>query len=108
MVKRYVILGSEDVITSDLVGRSGQQPVLEMPLDGSFSLKKMTRQATQDLERRVILRVLEANGWNRKRAARELNISYRALLYKIHQAGLPPKRNDARSRPMVDSAAPAD
>jgi two-component system response regulator AtoC len=108
VVKRYVILGTEDVITSDLVGRPLQAPSLEMPLDGSISLKKMTRQATQDLERRVILQVLEANGWNRKRAARELNISYRALLYKIHQAGLPPKRNDARNRPPLDAAAPAD
>ena len=30
--------------------------------------------------------------WNRKRTASELRISYRALLYKIRQAGLPPKR----------------
>lgn len=108
MVKRFVILGSEDVITSELVHHTPASSVFELPLDGSISLKKMTRQATQELERRVILRVLEANGWNRKRAARELNISYRALLYKISQAGLPPKRNSSRPGPAVNSSTPAD
>jgi two-component system response regulator AtoC len=108
LVKRYVILGSEEVITSDMVHHSPPRSVFELPMDGSISLKKMTRQATQDLERRVILRVLEANGWNRKRAARELNISYRALLYKINQAGLPPKRNSGRSGSSINTAAPAD
>lgn len=53
----------------------------------------MTRQAVRDLERKIILSVLEENRWNRKRAASELKISYRALLYKIRQAGLPPKRS---------------
>jgi two-component system response regulator AtoC len=108
MVKRFVILGSEDVITSEMVHHSSMASSFELPLDGSISLKKMTRQATQELERRVILRVLEANGWNRKRAARELSISYRALLYKIHQAGLPPKRNRSNGRSTLDEATPAD
>ena len=48
---------------------------------------------SQELERKIILNVLEANHWNRKRTASELRISYRALLYKIRQAGLPPKRS---------------
>lgn len=108
LVKRYVILGSEDVITSDIVQHTPRGSSFELPQDGSISLKKMTRQATQELERRVILRVLEANGWNRKRAARELNISYRALLYKISQAGLPPKRNSGRSISSVNTSASAD
>jgi DNA-binding NtrC family response regulator len=30
--------------------------------------------------------------WNRKRAAEMLGISYRALLYKIKEAGIPPKK----------------
>lgn len=45
--------------------------------------------ASQELEGKIILQVLEANGGNRKRTARALNISYRALLYKIRQAGVP-------------------
>ena len=61
-------------------------------MDGQIHLKKMTRQAVHDLERKIILRVLEANRWNRKRTASALKISYRALLYKIRRAGLPAKR----------------
>jgi two-component system, NtrC family, response regulator AtoC len=39
-------------------------------------------------EVRMIQDALNASGWNRKRAATDLNISYRALLYKIQQHGL--------------------
>lgn len=93
LVKRYVILGTEDVITNDLVMR-GQPEYLtaDINLDSPISLKKLTRQATRDLERKIILRVLQANHWNRKQAARALCISYRALLYKIRDAGLPANR----------------
>jgi two-component system response regulator AtoC len=76
LIERYVILGSEDEISTD----------------GQIHLKKITRQAVHDLERKIILSVLEANRWNRKRTASALKISYRALLYKIRRAGLPRKR----------------
>ena len=94
LVERYVILGSEDAITSELLDREQQMGTqLQIPLNEPIHLKKVTRQAVLDMERRIILRVLEANHWNRKRAASALRISYRALLYKIRQAGLPPKRS---------------
>jgi two-component system, NtrC family, response regulator AtoC len=92
LVKRYVILGSEDVITADLQPRDSDLLTPEINLDGPISLKKLTRQATRALERKIILKVLHNHHWNRKQAARTLNISYRALLYKIRDAGLPPNR----------------
>ena len=61
-------------------------------MDGQISLKKLTRQAVRELERKVILKVLQNCHWNRKQAARALSISYRALLYKIRDAGLPSNR----------------
>ena len=64
----------------------------DINFDGPISLKKLTRQATRALERKIILKVLHNHHWNRKQAARTLNISYRALLYKIRDAGLPPNR----------------
>jgi two-component system, NtrC family, response regulator AtoC len=39
-------------------------------------------------EIRMIQNALSASGWNRRKAASDLNISYRALLYKIQQHGL--------------------
>src|SRR4051812_11631265 len=92
LVKRYVILGSEEVITSDLQPRENDFIASDINLDGPISLKKLTRQATRALERKIILKVLHNHHWNRKQAAKTLNISYRALLYKIRDAGLPPNR----------------
>src|ERR1039457_1237288 len=92
LIKRYVILGHEEVITSDLVAREPDYFNQEINLDGPISLKKMTRQCVRELERKVILKVLQAHHWNRKQAARTLGISYRALLYKIRDAGLPSNR----------------
>jgi two-component system response regulator AtoC len=95
LIKRYVILGVEEAISGELVKRaiSDRDPfTCPVVADEPISLKKATREAVQELERRIILKTLAANGWNRRRAARALSISYRALLYKIRQAGLSPKR----------------
>jgi two-component system response regulator AtoC len=61
------------------------------------SLKEIGRRASQAAEREAIAKMLEQTGWNRVRAARALRISYRALLYKIKQAGLDGERLSARS-----------
>jgi two-component system, NtrC family, response regulator AtoC len=94
LVKRYVVLGSEDSILSQLGvsnrGRTDYQT--EIGTGGSISLKKVTREAVRVLERDLILKALQANHWNRKRVAKALSISYRALLYKIRQANLPSAR----------------
>ncbi len=92
LINRYVILGSEDVIRNELAARNEQDFFNhKLNLDGPLSLKKLIREATQGLERKVILQVLQANHWNRRRAARVLCISYRGLLYKIRDAGLCPR-----------------
>jgi len=92
LIERYVILGSEDAVSSELLTWEQTHAVPEVPTDGQIHLKKVTRQAVHELERKIILNVLEANRWNRKRTASALKISYRALLYKIRRAGLPSKR----------------
>jgi two-component system, NtrC family, response regulator AtoC len=97
LIKRYVILGSEDAITTELLSREQAYFKPDIPLDGAVSLKKVTRQAVRELERQVILRSLQANNWNRKRVARALSISYRALLYKIRDAGLSSGRGAKRA-----------
>jgi two-component system response regulator AtoC len=101
LVERYVILGSEDAVSSELLTWEQSHATPDLPMDGQIHLKKVTRQAVHELERKIILSVLEANRWNRKRTASALKISYRALLYKIRRAGLPPKR-------ALASTAPAD
>jgi two-component system, NtrC family, response regulator AtoC len=109
LIKRYVILGSEEVITSELVIRSEKEFFnADLDLNGPISLKKVTRQATRELERKIILKVLQAHHWNRKQAAKALCISYRALLYKIRDAGLPANRSARRKEEEVTQGVAAD
>ena len=94
LMERYVILGSEEAIGEELANWERTPVAAEIPSkNGPIHLKNITRKAVRELEGRIILSALEANRWNRKRAARDLRISYRALLYKIRQAGLPAKRS---------------
>ncbi len=105
LMKRYVILGAEESISGDLHPREQDFFSADISVDGPISLKKITRQAVRDLERKIILKVLQHHHWNRKSAARALNISYRALLYKIRDAGLPSNR--APRRPQPDETTPS-
>lgn len=94
LAKRYVVLGSEEHVLSSLrePADSGLPP---LPIsDINVPLRIQTKRAVQTLERRIILDVLRAHKWNRRSTARSLDISYRALLYKIKEAGLPPIRNN--------------
>lgn len=88
LLKRYVILGSEDVIFKELQPTQFSYPEPKIALDRPISLKAITRAAVRDVERQVILKTLQANQWNRRRAARALSISYRALLYKLKGSGV--------------------
>jgi two-component system response regulator AtoC len=97
LMKRYVILGTEDSISVDLRPREPDYFTADILVDGPISLKKITRQAVHELERKIILKVLQHHHWNRKQAAKALNISYRALLYKIRDAGLPSNRTPKHS-----------
>jgi two-component system response regulator AtoC len=53
----------------------------------AISLKQVARAASQRAERELILKVLTRTHWNRKKAAQELRISYKALLYKLKDIG---------------------
>ena len=90
-----------------------QQPT--NPADGADSVAGASeapiaslRSVRAQVEMEAIRSALARTGWNRKQAARSLGISYRALLYKIRDAGLPSnranKRRDADSS-KVDIAA---
>jgi transcriptional regulator with PAS, ATPase and Fis domain len=56
----------------------------------SLSLKKIKKKAMDHVEKEVIAYVLEKTGWNRSKATKILNISYKTLLYKIRDLGVEP------------------
>jgi len=86
-VARYAILGALDGLTVDNNLKRPANPV-KLSIDGTVSLKVIAKQAVREMESNVILQVLRENKWNRRKAANALNISYRALIYKIQEAGL--------------------
>jgi two-component system, NtrC family, response regulator AtoC len=89
MIRSYVLMGSEDSLVSELVDqeRPASRATAEVDLSEPISLKVVTKQATQELERQIILKVLKANNWNRQKTAKWLKISYRSLLYKLNEVG---------------------
>ena len=99
VARKIVALGDERLATHDLTvenGSKASEPLpdaLKFPENGSShipsgSLKEAARAASRVAERAMILNQLERTHWNRKKAARELQISYKALLYKLKQLGL--------------------
>ena len=83
--RAMVAVGSESVVMGGLrsmLTRGDQRSSGE-----KTSLKEASRAASREAERELILKVLTRTRWNRRRAAQELQISYKALLYKLKQIG---------------------
>ena len=87
VVKKVVALGDEQLAVSDLAPAPSES---RTAIAGArtHSLKAAARAASRETERDLILKALERTRWNRKRAAQELQISYKSLLYKLKQIGL--------------------
>jgi two-component system response regulator AtoC len=89
LVKRYVVLGTEQAIVEALSERETVAENSPFIPDAHLPLRIQTQRAVRVLERQIILRALNEHRWNRRKTAQSLDISYRALLYKIKDAGLP-------------------
>ena len=74
------------VTAAQLSGASGTWQSVPQKA-GTELVVEATRAASSQIERQLISEVLVATGGNRKRAADELRISYKALLYKLKQFG---------------------
>ena len=114
VLKRFMILGSsEDSLDDMLIGNETQPQAADLPTSAgqrlsvadllefdtnnppdlsSLSLKKIKKKAIVRVEREIISYVLEKTGWNRSKATKILNISYKTLLYKIKNLGIEPPK----------------
>jgi two-component system response regulator AtoC len=84
VARKVVALGASRAAIGELK-RSVALPERAMEVRRSAPLKVVAREASRVAERDLIQKALERTHWNRKQAARELQISYKALLYKIKQ-----------------------
>ncbi len=88
VIRRYVVLGKAERIAEEIAQRALTFPPAQRTGTENLSFKSRTELLVREAEAQVILRVLHLNNWNRRKTAEMLNISYRALLYKIRNAGL--------------------
>jgi two-component system, NtrC family, response regulator AtoC len=83
-IKRYLILPDTNLTLSELKeAPANAAPVVVKPKEDNMSLKDVGTRAAEQAEKELVLRVLEETSWNRKQAARRLNICYKALLNKL-------------------------
>lgn len=104
-VRRYFVIGDETIAINELrtkpknghapqngaAAQSGAARIEAANGNGTHaSFKSFVRDAKNGAEIKALVQALESASWNRRRAAKTLNISYRALLYKIQQHRLKP------------------
>lgn len=111
IVKRYIIFGSSSVFDDlreredSIMGSTGSFLMPPEIAEGTaVSLKKLTKKLVGELEKQIIYKSLQVHDWNRKKTAEALKISYRALLYKIRDAGL--SRRSSKSSAAVSPIPP--
>jgi len=98
-IKRYLVLGDERAIIEELNPLPATSVYAMNPEDsgGNSSLKNLVKNLKGNAECAAIAQSLEGSGWNRKVAASDLQISYKALLYKIKQYNLTPPQKQSES-----------
>jgi two-component system, NtrC family, response regulator AtoC len=94
-VTRTLILQDEESAYNDLrtktrtkVTASTEDTPVEVTINrlpAAVGMKGAVNEVKNETEIRMLQEALSASGWNRRRAAVNLNISYRTLLYKIQQ-----------------------
>ena len=95
IMKRIVLLGEEEIDLNDLAReKRGNQVQSENSIDldasvleetGTFNLKEVGKKAAERAEKELIQSALRETHWNRKKTARLLRVSYKALLNKIQK-----------------------
>ena len=89
-VKRYLVLGDEESSIRELE-EEASHPDIARRVALEPDLKQMVRTVKSEAEMEAIATALEKTGWNRKRAAMLLNLSYKAMLHKIRQYDIHPR-----------------
>jgi len=98
-IVRAIILGDDEALVAELKRRLEMPNGLASRQPRLGSLKEATGRATSTVTAALILKALQTNRWNRRKTAETLRLSYRALLYKLRDVGIPHRRRSHRGRP---------
>jgi len=103
VIKQIVIFGDGDTVLKNMSNKRVNDGILSESYENLlspspkgkklFNLKDVGKRAAEVAEKEIIQNTLQETHWNRKKAARLLRVSYKALLYKIYKYHLDdPKR----------------
>jgi two-component system response regulator AtoC len=91
-IERAMVMTDGDVVNSDALPEHVKGSIHELrgpeAVAAETALSLSIKERTRSLEIELIQRALEKTGGNRTRAAKILEISHRALLYKLKEYGL--------------------
>jgi len=110
VIRRAIVVGDWNFVFDELnlvsalpTSEESASPITDSPLpdwpddrmkksleDNDFSLRKITKAYVSEAERQMILKALRETEWNRKKAAKQLGVSYKTLLNRIEEFGLKP------------------
>jgi transcriptional regulator with GAF, ATPase, and Fis domain len=95
-VTRTIVMRDTDAATGELEAKAassdaaaGQNEPVDEPVP-CVGIRSVVRDVKARTEAKMIQSALETFGWNRRRAAQHLGMSYRGLLYKIQEHHLRP------------------
>jgi len=97
-IARAIVLGEEVTMGAEFRREPASNPAAGRQR-GIEPLNQASRRVTSAAAGAIILKTLQANHWNRRRTARQLNMSYRSLLYKLREVGVPLRRRVHRGLP---------
>jgi len=100
-VARAVILGDDEVLSAELkrqVDSAGKNDIRQADCDRS---KDISSQAASTAAATAILQVLQANNWDKRKTAKDLKVSYRALLGELRDLGGARRRKGNRGFPYL-------
>jgi two-component system, NtrC family, response regulator AtoC len=85
VVRRFLILPHLEEALAELGNTNAQPPQSRPDRPASTSLKKFARNASDKAAKELVFNTLNEVNWNRKEAARRLNVCYKSLLNKLHR-----------------------
>jgi len=100
-VARAVILGDDEALSAELqrqVKSAGKNDI--RPADFLQS-KDLSSQAASTAAASAILQVLQANNWDKRKTAKDLKVSYRALLDELRDIGVSRRPKGNRGFPYL-------
>jgi two-component system response regulator AtoC len=92
-IARAIILGDTETLGTELKRRLDVRNYRDSRKLPGAPLRVASRRTTASPTNALILKVLQVNRWNRRKTAELLHMSYRSLLCKLREAGIPQRRS---------------